>query len=117
MKIVLNDIRRRARLPTGTRAATARQQSLVRYVRRQGPFIALIAACAFGTARYAFFLTPENILNVFRQNSMLGLVALGMTFVILTGVDGDLLECAALLLPRVHERRGLHEVGASAFDV
>jgi ribose/xylose/arabinose/galactoside ABC-type transport system permease subunit len=36
-------------------------------------------------ARYEAFLLPENLVNVLRQNSMLGLVALGMTFVILTG--------------------------------
>jgi ribose transport system permease protein len=40
---------------------------------------------ALGTLRYEAFLTPENLLNVVRQNSMVGLVALGMTFVILTG--------------------------------
>jgi ribose transport system permease protein len=47
--------------------------------------IALIVACVFGFARYASFLTSENLLNIVRQNSMVGLVALGMTFVILTG--------------------------------
>jgi ribose/xylose/arabinose/galactoside ABC-type transport system permease subunit len=41
--------------------------------------------CAFGASRYAEFPTPENLLNVLRQNSMLGLAALGMTFVVLTG--------------------------------
>ena len=102
---MLNDIRRRVRLLTGTRQTTARQHSLVRYFRRQGAFIALIATCAFGTARYAFFLTPENVLNIFRQNSMLGLVALGMTFVILTGgIDlsvGSLVAIAGVTAARM----------------
>jgi ribose transport system permease protein len=38
-----------------------------------------------GATRHYAFATPENLVNVLRQNSMLGLVALGMTGVILTG--------------------------------
>lgn len=60
----------------------ARALSLLRH---QGALVALLVACVFGFARYASFLTTENLLNVVRQNSMVGLVALGMTFVILTG--------------------------------
>lgn len=63
--------------------------------RTQGPTLALLAACLFGTARYEAFLTTENLLNVLRQNSMLGLVSLGMTFVILSG--GVDLSVGALL--------------------
>lgn len=55
------------------------------FVQRQGALLALLLVCVFGVARYEFFLTEENLTNVLRQNSMLGLVALGMTFVILTG--------------------------------
>ena len=54
-------------------------------LRQQGALVALIIAAIFGFARYGSFLTTENLLNVVRQNSMVGLVALGMTFVILTG--------------------------------
>ncbi len=54
-------------------------------LRRQGALVALVAVCAFGAARYPEFLTAENLLNVLRQNSMLGLAALGMTVVVLTG--------------------------------
>ena len=68
---------------------------LLRFLRHQGALIALVAACVFGFARYAAFLTPENLFNVLRQNSMVGLLALGMTFVILTaGID---LSVGALL--------------------
>src|SRR5438128_466246 len=58
---------------------------LVSFVQRQGALIALILVSIFATIRYENFLTEENLTNVLRQNSMLGLVALGMTFVILTG--------------------------------
>ena len=63
-------------------ALRARAASLLQ---RQGAVVALVAVCIFGTVRYIPFATPENLLNVLRQNSMLGLVALGMTLVILTG--------------------------------
>jgi ribose transport system permease protein len=57
-------------------------------LRRYGAWVALAIVCALATARYDAFLTPENVFNILRQNSMLGLVALGMTFVIvLGGVD------------------------------
>ncbi|HYE15862.1 MAG TPA: ABC transporter permease [Pyrinomonadaceae bacterium] len=55
------------------------------FVQRQGALLALLLVGVFGFARYEHFLTEENLTNVLRQNSMLGLVALGMTFVILTG--------------------------------
>jgi galactofuranose transport system permease protein len=91
--------------PAPRRSRGARIASVVQH---QGALIALAAACLFGFSRYAAFLTPENLLNVLRQNSMLGLMALGMTFVILTGgIDlsvGSLLAVsgivAAVLSPR-----------------
>lgn len=64
-------------------------------LQRQGALVALIAVCVFGMMRYQRFATPENLMNVLRQNSMLGLVALGMTVVILTG--GIDLSVGALL--------------------
>jgi ribose transport system permease protein len=64
-------------------------------MRGRGALVALAAVCLFGFARYAAFLSSENLLNVLRQNSMLGLVALGMTAVILTG--GIDLSVGALL--------------------
>jgi len=54
-------------------------------LQRQGALVALAALFVFAAFRYENFLTQENLLNVLRQNSMVGLVALGMTFVILTG--------------------------------
>lgn len=55
------------------------------FLQRQGALVALVLVAVFAFARYERFLTEENLTNVLRQNSMLGLVALGMTFVILTG--------------------------------
>jgi ribose/xylose/arabinose/galactoside ABC-type transport system permease subunit len=83
---------------TRGRVARARLASLAQ---RHGALVALVLVCIFATARYETFLTPENLLNVLRQNSMLGLLALGMTFVILTaGIDlsvGSLLAVAGVI--------------------
>ena len=67
---------------TRGRVARARFAS---FIQRQGSLVALVLVCAFAAMRYAQFLDETNLTNVLRQNSMLGLVALGMTFVILTG--------------------------------
>lgn len=83
-----------------TRADDARAKFAF-LVQRQGALIALLIVCIFAALRYDRFLTSENLLNVLRQNSMLGLVALGMTFVILTGgIDlsvGSLLAVAGVI--------------------
>ncbi|MGI9181105.1 MAG: ABC transporter permease [Longimicrobiaceae bacterium] len=68
-----------------TRRVPALRARAASLLQRQGAVVALIVVCAFGAMRYAPFATPENLLNVLRQNSMLGMVALGMTLVILTG--------------------------------
>jgi ribose transport system permease protein len=70
-------------------------------LQQHGALVMLVVVCLLATARYEAFLTEENLFNVLRQNSMLGLVALGMTFVILTGgIDlsvGSLLALAGVI--------------------
>ena len=89
-------------------APAFRRRRVLALIQHQGALIALIIACVFGFARYASFLTPENLLNVLRQNSMVGLVALGMTFVILTGgIDlsvGALLATAGIVAGALSSR-------------
>lgn len=67
--------------PAG-RVARARFAS---FVQQQGALVTLLLVCAFAAYRYDAFASNENLLNVLRANSFVGLVALGMTFVILTG--------------------------------
>jgi galactofuranose transport system permease protein len=78
------------------------------FLQRQGALVALVAVAVFAFARYERFLTEENLTNVLRQNSMLGLVALGMTFVILTGgIDlsvGSLVAVAGVVAAGLAER-------------
>jgi ribose transport system permease protein len=77
-------------------------------LRQHGALVALVAVVLVASLRYEAFPTPENLLNVLRQNSMLGLIALGMTFVILTGgIDlsvGSLLAIAGVLAANVAHR-------------
>jgi ribose transport system permease protein len=57
-------------------------------MQKHGALITLAVICVLATMRYETFLTPENILNVLKQNSVHAFVALGMTFVIMSrGVD------------------------------
>jgi len=58
----------------------------VRYVLRSyGILIAFIVICIVMTILSPVFLTVTNVLNVIRQSSIYGIMAIGMTFVILTG--------------------------------
>ena len=52
---------------------------------RAGVLAALLALLAFGAARYDNFLSAYNLLELLRYNAMFALIALGMTFVIMTG--------------------------------
>jgi len=53
-----------------------------------GVLFALIAEGAIFSAMSPYFFTPENILNVSLQTSIIAIIAAGMTFVILTaGID------------------------------
>ncbi|HZZ61759.1 MAG TPA: ABC transporter permease [Roseiarcus sp.] len=50
-----------------------------------GPLIGLILLCVFLSIATDSFLTPRNFLNVLDQVTVLGVMAVGMTFVILIG--------------------------------
>ncbi|MFN7023568.1 MAG: ABC transporter permease [Pseudorhizobium sp.] len=52
---------------------------------RIGVILALVGLIIFGGLRYDNFLSAFNILSFLRYNSMFALIALGMTFVIITG--------------------------------
>jgi ribose/xylose/arabinose/galactoside ABC-type transport system permease subunit len=57
-------------------------------LRRYGIFIAFIAVIVIISIMCPSFLTWKNLLNVVRQSSIYGVMAVGMTFVILTaGID------------------------------
>jgi ribose transport system permease protein len=101
---------------SSTRGYVARMK-LASFIERQGALIALVLVCIFAAYRYDRFLTEFNVSNVLRQNSMLGLVALGMTFVILTGgIDlsvGSLVAVAGVIAALLASRGTLWAVAAA----
>jgi inositol transport system permease protein len=70
------------------------------FVSRFGPLIFLAVLMAVFTILQPRFLSADNLFNVMRQISITGLIAIGMTFVILTGgIDlsvGSLLALAGI---------------------
>jgi putative xylitol transport system permease protein len=71
------------------------------FTARYGIIIAFIALCAVLSAVSPYFLSVNNLINVLRQTSINGILAIGMTFVILTrGIDlsvGSIMACAAMV--------------------
>ena len=66
-------------------------------LQRQGVVLALAGLIVFSALRYENFLSPTNIADVLGYNAMFGLIALGMTFVIITGgIDLSVGSVAAL---------------------
>jgi ribose transport system permease protein len=53
--------------------------------RESGVFIALLALCVFLSFATDGFLTSQNLFNVGRQISLLGIMSVGMTFVLISG--------------------------------
>src|SRR5438093_5418185 len=73
--------------PTELRAAqqASNRARVTSLLQRQGVLVALVLLVLFGALRYDGFLGAYNITEVLRYNSMFGLIALGMTFVIMSG--------------------------------
>lgn len=69
------------------RAASARVPWLARLLtaKETGVFLALVCMCIFLAFATESFLTTTNLLNVGRQISLLGIMAVGMTFVLVAG--------------------------------
>ena len=72
---------------SGARAPTREpfRLSQLLWAREAGVFLALLALCLFLTFATSGFLTSLNLLNVGRQISLLGIMAVGMTFVLISG--------------------------------
>lgn len=73
------------------------KKSFQEYMRSYALFIIFICLCVVLAFASDTFLTPNNIINVFRQISINGILALGMTFVIiLGGIDISIGSVAAV---------------------
>lgn len=69
-------------------------------IERLGPLLGLLILVVIITILNNGFIAPNNILNLLRQVSINGLIAFGMTFVILTG--GIDLSVGSILALSVH---------------
>ena len=89
------------------RKATQRRSDSLTVMSRFGAFVFLIVLCVVFAILEPAFLSPINIFNVLRQVSIYGLLAIGMTFVILTGgIDlsiGSLLALSGLIAAAVYK--------------
>src|SRR5215203_5095729 len=90
---------------TASPAAAPARIDLFGFLARFAPLIFLIVLMAIFAIAEPRFLSSVNLFNVMRQVSIVGLLAIGMTFVILTaGIDlsvGSLLACAGLVAAAV----------------
>lgn len=68
----------------GQKRAQASRMRRFFSARETGVFIALVIMCTFLTFTSENFLTVKNLLNVGRQVSLLGIMAVGMTFVLIS---------------------------------
>lgn len=73
------------------------KRSVGAVLRQYGAPIALALLCIAASLAFPQFLRYGNLTNILRQSSMIGLIAVGMTFVILTGgIDLSVGSIAAL---------------------
>jgi ribose transport system permease protein len=74
-------------LRSGAEAPAMLRLGVGRFLRAReaGVFIALLVLCVFLSIATEGFLTSLNLLNVGRQISLLGIMAVGMTFVLIAG--------------------------------
>ena len=71
--------------PVGVSPAAARRARVAGLVQRQGALVILAMLSLIATVAFDSFGTPGNLRSIALQGSFLAVIALGMTFVILTG--------------------------------
>ena len=63
-----------------------------------GPVLGLLALCIAGTLLNGDFATLDNLMNVLTRTAFIGIIAVGMTFVIISGgIDLSVGSMAALI--------------------
>jgi simple sugar transport system permease protein len=88
----------------------------LRLSKRHIPLLATTAVCVLlyvaGCLAYGRFSSPRVLVNFFTDNAFLGVAAVGMTFVILSGgIDlsvGAVIGCVSILTATLVEQRHLH---------
>lgn len=94
------------------RAATAPppRSDVFRMLARQGILVAFVVALVAFSFASDRFMTADNVMTVVRQASIVGTIALGVTFVVIAGnLDlsvGSLLSFATVLVVDLHDKIG-----------
>lgn len=94
------------------RATTAppARSDIVRMLARQGILVAFVVALVAFSFASDRFMTADNVMTVVRQASIVGTIALGVTFVVIAGnLDlsvGSLLSFATVLVVDLHDKIG-----------
>lgn len=82
------------------------------HVTALAPVLILLLLYIIGCVRYSGFASPQVLINLFDDNSFLGIAAVGMTFVILSGgIDltvGSMIGLTSILSALLIERYHLH---------
>ncbi len=92
--------------------------NLARRLHGIGPLLGLVALCIGGTLLNPDFATFDNAMNVLTRTSFIGIIAVGMTFVIISGgIDLSVGSMAALIAgSMIWMMNGLaHGVGGHSF--
>lgn len=80
------------------RRAGAGRASVAQRLRALGPVLGLVALCVAGMLLNADFATLDNVMNVLTRTAFIGIIAVGMSFVIISGgIDLSVGSMAALI--------------------
>ncbi len=90
--------------------ADINKQQIGRILAKQGILIAFAAFMIAFTLANPKFLTPDNILSVVRSSAILGVMALGVTFVVISGnLDlsvGSMMSFSTIVVLDLHDKLG-----------
>jgi ribose transport system permease protein/putative xylitol transport system permease protein len=90
--------------------ATLTKQQIGSILAKQGILIAFAVFMIGFTIANPKFLTPDNILSVIRSSAILGVIALGVTFVVISGnLDlsvGSMMSFSAIVVLDLHDKIG-----------
>ena len=79
-------------------ASAGAVRSWMGYIQGLGPVIGLVLLCVVGTALNSDFATLDNAMNVLTRTAFIGIIAVGMCFVIVSGgIDLSVGSMAALI--------------------
>ena len=62
-----------------------RTKDTIVWLQEKSAIIVFLVLFLISSVRYTQFFTVTNLMNLFRQSSIIGVIAVGMTFVIITG--------------------------------